>query len=327
MPIPLVRVVRSGLEESVHQGDVAVADAGGALVASAGDPGRVAFARSSMKPLQAAVSLSLSSFDYADREISVMCASHNGEPVHIAAVRDVLERNGIPESSLRTPPMLPWDQDSALAAPQRLPINSDCSGKHAGMLGASKEQGWDLDAYRAADHPLQQRVYRAVLAASGARDVAVGVDGCGVAVHGLPLQAMATIYARLAAAGQAPGADGELWTAAARAVRAMSAEPYMVAGRNRVDTAVMETVPGVVVKAGAEGMICAALVDRGLGMAVKIHDGFHRATGPALIRVLAALEVVDDAALRVLHSYAEPDVLGGGRPVGALRAEFELIGA
>jgi L-asparaginase II len=326
MPIPLVRVVRSGLEESVHQGDVAVADPTGTLVASAGDPSRVAFARSSMKPLQASVSLTLSSFDYSDREISVMCASHNGESVHISAVREILERTGVPESALQTPAMLPWDQDSALAAPHRLPINSDCSGKHAGMLGASKEQGWDLASYRSPDHPLQERVQRAVLAASAQREAIVGVDGCGVPVHGLPLSAMATIYARLAVADAMPAGDGELWTAAERALRAMRAKPYLVAGRNRVDTAVMDAVGGVVVKAGAEGMICAALMDRELGVAVKIHDGFHRATGPALIRALAALEVVDDAAYRTLRPYAEPDVLGGGVQVGSLRAEFDLVG-
>jgi L-asparaginase II len=327
MPIPLVRVVRSGLEESVHQGDIAVADPTGTLVASAGDPSRVAFARSSMKPLQASVSLSLSSFDYPDREISVMCASHNGEPVHIAAVRDILERTGVPESALQTPAMLPWDQESALAAPHRLPINSDCSGKHVGMLGASKEQGWDLASYRSPDHPLQEHVSRAVEAASGERPAVVGVDGCGVPVHGMPLLAMATIYARLAAADELRAGGDELRTAAGRAVRAMRAEPYQVAGRNRVDTAVMDAVPDVVVKAGAEGMICAALIDRGLGVALKIHDGFHRASGPALVRALAALEVVDDAALRTLQPYAEPDVLGGGLPVGSLRAEFELVGA
>jgi L-asparaginase II len=327
MPIQLVRVVRSGLEESVHQGDIAVADPSGGLVASAGDPSTVAFARSSMKPLQASVSLSLSSFDYSNREISVMCASHNGEPVHIAAVREILQRAGVPETALQTPAMLPWDQESALAAPHRLPINSDCSGKHAGMLGASKEQGWELASYRSPDHPLQDRVHRAVQEASGERPAALGVDGCGVPVHGLPLVAMATIYARLGTAGAQPAGDGELWSAAERAVRAMLAEPYQVAGRNRVDTAVMGAVRGVVVKAGAEGMICAALIDRGLGVAVKIHDGFHRATGPALIHTLAALEVVDDAALRALRVYAEPDVLGGGRPVGSLRAEFDLVGA
>ncbi len=320
MPVPLVRVIRSGLEESVHLGDVVVADADGRVVARAGDPDRRAFARSSMKPLQATVSLSLSSFDYTDREVSVMCASHNAEPVHVEAVRSILARNGVAESALRCPAMLPWDQASMLAAPERLPVNSDCSGKHAGMLGAASEQGWPLEAYRAADHPLQLRVLQAVRDASSAERIAVGVDGCGVAVHGMPLSGMATIYARLVS----PDRLGPLEPSARRAVAAMVAEPYMVAGRNRVDTAVMEAARGSVVKAGAEGMICAALPDQGLGVAVKIGDGSPRAAGPALIRALAGFDALDAEALETLGTFASPDVLGGGEPVGRVTAEFEL---
>jgi L-asparaginase II len=321
--VPLVRVVRSTLEESVHAGDVAVVDAAGSLVAHAGDPEWRAFARSSMKPLQAAVSLSLSPFDYADREVSVMCASHNAERVHIEAVRSILARNGVSEDRLLCVAALPGDQESMMAAPQRLRINSDCSGKHSGMLGAASANGWPLESYRSPDHPLQARVLEAVLAASGEREVAIGVDGCGVPVHGLPLRAMATIYARLAD----PSGLASLEAPARRAVAAMAAEPYMVAGRNRVDTAVMEAVPGVIVKAGAEGMICAAVLDRGLGIAVKIRDGTHRAAGPAMIRILLALGVIDELALNALRDHASPPVLGGGEPVGRLLAEFDLVTA
>src|SRR5437763_1166447 len=92
------RVIRSGLEESVH-----VVDGEGRLQAMAGDPDRVAFARSSMKPLQATVSMSRAPFDFSDAEVSVMCASHNAEPVHIAAVRGILARAGVEESALRCP--------------------------------------------------------------------------------------------------------------------------------------------------------------------------------------------------------------------------------
>lgn len=103
-PVPLVRVIRSDLEESFHTGDVAVTDADGALVAFAGDPDREVFARSSMKPLQATVSLSLAPFDFPDREVAVMCASHNAEPVHVQTVRSLLARAGLSEESLRRGP-------------------------------------------------------------------------------------------------------------------------------------------------------------------------------------------------------------------------------
>ena len=103
MPVPLVEVVRSGVVESVHLGDIAVCDASGALLASAGDPDRVAFARSCMKPLQAAVSLASIEGPVSDREVAVMCSSHNGEPVHVRAVRSLLKRGGLDEERAAEP--------------------------------------------------------------------------------------------------------------------------------------------------------------------------------------------------------------------------------
>src|SRR6266511_15019 len=166
-PVPLARVIRSGLEESVHEGDVAVVDADGAVVACAGDPERQVFARSSMKPLQATVSLSRAPFDFPDREIAVMCASHNAEPVHIEAVRSLLDRADVDEEALLCPMMRPWDDESLAADPARRRINSDCSGKHGGMLAACRSQGWPLETYRDPDHPLQQEILRAVLLPCG----------------------------------------------------------------------------------------------------------------------------------------------------------------
>jgi len=299
---------------------VAVVDADGSLVAAAGDPGRPAYARSSMKPLQAAVSLSLAPFDFPDDEVSVMCASHNAEPVHVRTVRSLLGRAGVDEAALRCPSKLPMDEETALADPIRRPVNSDCSGKHGGMLAACTAQGWPLRSYRDPDHPLQRAVLESVLLASGRSEVRVGVDGCGVPVHGMPIRAMATIYARLASSGRL----GDLEPHARRAVAAMIARPYLVAGRNRVDTAVMEARPGVAVKAGAEGMICAAIPDAGLGVALKVRDGSARATGPALIRALHLLGVLDEAAVEELDAFARPAVLGGGERAGDLVSDFEL---
>jgi L-asparaginase II len=320
-PVPLARVVRSGLEESVHAGDVAVVDADGAVVAQAGDPDRRVFARSSMKPLQASVSLSLAPYDFTGPEIAVMCASHNAEQVHVEAVRSLLARAGVEEDALRCQVVSPWDAESLRADPQPRRINSDCSGKHAGMLAACRARGWPLETYRDPDHPLQQEILLAVLAASGENQVHIGVDGCGVPVHGMPLRAMATIYARLAR----PERLGKLEEHARRAIGAMGAEPYMVAGRNRPDTAVMQEADQVIAKGGAEGLMCAALMDRGMGLAVKVGDGAARAAGPALIHALRSMGVLDGQADSRLDQFAKPPVLGGGEPVGEITPVFELI--
>jgi L-asparaginase II len=318
--VPLVHVIRSGLIESVHLGHVAVCDADGRLVASAGDPERPVFARSCMKPLQAAVSLRAIDEPMPDREVAVVCGSHNGEPVHTGAVQAVLKRAGLEPDALRNPPGWPLDPEAMAASHLKHRLLQDCSGKHAGMLLACVRAGWNTDTYLRASHPLQRRVLRAVLRATDLDEVTVSVDGCGVPVHGMPLRSMATLFARLAE----PGRLGELATAAARAVEAMLAEPYLVGGRGSWDTEVMRVTGDVVAKRGAESLLCAAILPSGLGVAVKIDDGGSRAGGPAAIAALRQVEGLSAAQVRELAPLASPPVLGGGKPVGRLESVFEL---
>lgn len=318
---PLVRVVRSGLEESVHLGHVAVCDTDGRLLAWAGDPQRLVFARSSMKPLQASVSFAvMRDEDLPVPMLAVMCASHNGEEVHVRTVAALLRRFGLGVSALACPAVRPLDATARARARSPRRVLHNCSGKHAGMVAASRAAGWDLATYLRPSHPLQRRIGRAVLRATGLRRVEIGVDGCGVPVHGMALAKMAMLFARLAR----PDRLGDLAPEAARAISAMRAEPYLVAGRNRTDTAVMREVMGVVVKSGAEGLACAALLEPGLGVAVKVADGGERAAGPALIRALSLLDAVDEAALERLDRFARRPVFGGGRRVGETAADFVL---
>src|SRR5215213_5160196 len=141
MPAPLVQVVRSGVVESVHLGDAAVCDSSGTLLASVGDPDRVAFARSCMKPVQGAVSVQAIDVALTGADVAIMCSSHNGEPPHVRAVRTVLRKTGVPLGALRTPPSRPMDEAAAAGVRVPAPIYSDCSGNHAGILGASMRSG------------------------------------------------------------------------------------------------------------------------------------------------------------------------------------------
>jgi len=127
----------------------------------------------------------------------------------------------------------------------------------------------------------------------------------------MPLWAMATIYARMVARERL----GDLAPFAERAVSSMVAEPYLVAGRNRADTALMEAAPGAVIaKGGAEALMCAALLEPRLGIAVKIRDGASRASGPAVLHVLRLLGALDEGQVERLAPFARPAVLGGGEP-------------
>lgn len=320
--VPLLRVIRSGVEESVHLGSVAVADADGTVLAQAGDPDGIAFVRSSSKPFQATASLLLAGGgeELTDAEVAVMCGSHNGEPVHLEAVGSILDRAGLGVDALRCPPTVPLDPAAALRVSERRAEYHNCSGKHAGMLLACVRAGLDVGTYPEPSHPVQEAVLDILSRATGVPPEAVGVDGCGVPVHAFPLSAMATMFARLSV----PERLGPFEEAARRSAEAMRAQPYLVAGRGRVDTEVMEVVPGTLVKAGAEGLVCASLADVRLGIAVKISDGAGRALGPALLRTLSLLGLLTAEQEDALAAEARPPVTGGGRPVGDLVADFDL---
>ncbi len=314
-------MVRSGVEESRHRVDVAVCDQDGRLIARAGDAGRLVFARSCMKPLQAAVSLAaIGDESLSQRQVAIMCSSHNAESVHVAAVRSLLKRARLSVAALRCPPGWPLDEQTMARSHSRARILHNCSGKHSGMLLACVRSGWDPSSYQRAGHPLQRRVRKAVLGATGLTSVGIGVDGCGVPVHSMPLASMATLYARLAR----PDRLGDLAQPVDRAVSAMFQEPYMVGGDERLDTAIMSATRDVLVKEGAEALVCASVTPSGLGIAVKVSDGGERAAGPALISVLSQLGALEERHLRALRSFAEPPVLAGGRPVGHLIVEVPL---
>jgi L-asparaginase II len=313
-PVELVHVVRNGLVESIHTGDVAVCDVDGRLVASAGDPDRALFGRSCEKPVQGAVSFHAMDEpdELPDDLVAVMCASHNGEPRHVAAVRRLLRRGPVPVSALQNP-------RDRMRGGTRSRIHDNCSGKHAGMLVASAHRGWDLATYRSRSHPLQRRISRAMIDATDVARPTFGVDGCGLPVHGVTLRAMATMYARLST----PDRMGRLAPSIDRVVRGMTGSPFMVGGTRRLDTDVMSAASGLVLaKEGAEALVCATSLEQGLGIAMKVTDGSWRRIGPAFVKVLRDLDVGLDGDRLRRHEAME--VLGGDEPVGTVEAVVAL---
>ncbi|MDG4768222.1 asparaginase [Solwaraspora sp. WMMD406] len=314
--VPLVEVVRSGLREGIHHGSLVVLDASGAVRGSAGDVTAPVFPRSANKPMQAAGMLrgGLRLADPAD--LAVVCASHYGEEAHLARIAALLRAAGLTEAALRCPPDLPIGADAAAAVlragggPTRLQMN--CSGKHAGMLVTCRAAGWPLEEYWHPEHPLQERIRATVEEFAGEPAGAVGVDGCGAPVLALSLTGLARAFLRLVT-----GSAGSVERTVADAMRGY---PELMSGTGAVDARLMRAVPGLLAKSGAEGVLAVAVADVG-AIAVKIDDGGARGTVPPVVAALRRLGVTDDeSAAPALAELAEPAVLGGGQPVGALRA-------
>jgi L-asparaginase II len=339
-PAPLVEVWRGRVVESRHRGHVAAVDGDARLFARLGEPETVTYLRSSAKPFQAIpliASGAADRFGFEPREIAVACGSHSGEPVHEETVAGMLKKIGLDESALKCGTHEPFSPEAAGELRRRgespRVLQNNCSGKHTGMLALALHLGAPVETYDQPDNPVQGAILRAVSQFSNLpeSEIAAATDGCGVPVLGLPLRAMALMYARLVAPGA--GLDDATRTAAARIVAAMTGAPEMVGGtRERLDTEMMRVTRGrIISKIGAEGVYtvgvlpCAAF-PRGLGLALKIEDGEDRRARPAVVvESLRQLGALDAEACERLKPYAGFQVRNhNGAVVGEVRAAFEL---
>jgi L-asparaginase II len=290
---------------------VAGLDASGAVVLAVGDVATPVFGRSSNKPLQAVAMVRLG-LDVDDEQLALVSASHSGEPRHLAIVQRLLDGGGLSAADLANTPALPLDERSARdivrAGGSATSLTQNCSGKHAGMLATCVINGWPLESYLDADHPLQRAITGVIADLAGETVDHVGVDGCGAPVHAVSLAGLARAFRTLVTA---PNATPE-W----RVADVMRAHPELVGGEGRDVTVLMELWPGLLAKDGAEGVYGAATAD-GRAVALKIDDGAGRARSAVLLAAFDAIGVdVPDG----LRDRLRVPVLGHGKPVGEVRA-------
>ena len=271
-----VHLLREGIEESKHFVEAVVCDNRNRLLLVAGNAQGSTFIRSSLKPFQALTVISsgvLERYGLTEKDLAVICSSHNGSIEQARQVFNILWRAEISPTALKCP--IPLGKAS--------PLQHNCSGKHAGMLAVSQQNNWSLNDYLNRSHPVQQSILRKVadfLAIPG-DELIQARDDCGAPTYSMQLQQMAYLYAHLAS-----GDNLNL----ERIVRAMTSYPEMVAGKGAFDTELMLLTKGSIAsKSGAEGIQCLARVGEGMGIAIKVLDGAKRAKYATAIHLLKQL--------------------------------------
>ena len=323
----LVEATRGAHVECRFRGAFAMVDFEGRLLASAGDIAAPVYPRSAVKPLQALAlveSGAADAFELGAREISLACASHNGEPRHVSAVESWLTRLGLSAADLECGSHTPADPESEAARLRTgaalSPLMNNCSGKHSGFLTLARHRGWPTGGYIAYDHPVQQalREVLGAMAQTSLEDSPWGLDGCSIPTIALPLERLALAMARLA---RPDGLAPERAAACRRIARSMAEEPYMVAGRNRCASETMARCGGrVLLKSGAEGVYCAFHPETGTGIALKIDDGRKEASELLIGALLRRHGLLDEDAFADLRGFFGRDIVNAaGRSVGRFR--------
>jgi L-asparaginase II len=301
----LATVTRSGTAESLHLGHLIVLNADGSTYLSKGSPELPIFPRSAVKSLQASAMLK-AGLTVSDEELAIICSSHSGNQSHINLVIKMLEKRDIPVSALKNSVDKPLGEKEKIAWGKKSAsqLAQNCSGKHAGMLITCKQNGWDMATYLDINHPLQIAIKNEIEELAGEKVSEVSIDGCGAPLFAISLIGLARAISNLVKS------KDELYQ---QIVSACTKYPELVAGDGRLTTRMMQAVPGLFMKEGAEGVQVCALRD-GRVIAIKIIDGSWRPVAPIIMEIFSRWGVkVPDESVKIY---------GGGSVIGEVFANI-----
>jgi L-asparaginase len=268
-----VHLLREGIIESVHQIEATVCDSKGRVLSMAGNCNTSSFVRSALKPFQALAVLStgtLEKYGLTDKDLAIICSSHQGTIKQCRQVFNILWRADIEPTALQCP--IPQGKKS--------PLEYNCSGKHAGMLAVCQNCHWPIESYLRPSHPVQKLILHKIgeLLEMPGEELICARDDCGAPTYCMELRQMANLYARLACGNNL---DLE------RVIRAITYYPHLIGGEGTFDTELIRLSEGEIVsKSGAEGIQCIGRVGEGMGLAIKVLDGSKRAKYAAAIHIL-----------------------------------------
>ena len=240
------------------------------------------------------------------RLLAFAASSHSGSAAHIAAVREILAIAKLDENSLQCMLDRPLGEKERReygdAAPTRITMN--CSGKHAAMLLTCITNNWPIENYLDPEHPLQVACREELENLSGEKITLTSTDGCGAPLFLISVAGLARAIRAITISTDPIHSS---------VLAASRQHPEMVAGVGRLTTEMMQAIPGLYMKDGAEAVNIASMPD-GRTLVFKVGDGSLR---PFKTLLHAGL-----TRLGVENTFEEEKVLGGSKVIGSIRATF-----
>ncbi|NOZ76070.1 MAG: asparaginase [FCB group bacterium] len=322
----LCHVYRGKYIESKHVVYAVVVGETGKIVYASGDPEYVTCIRSSLKPFQAAAGVkagAVAAAGFSEAELALMCASHNGEEIHVKTARSMMAKLGFPVDFYECGSHYPYHratrEELIRSGIKPEPFHNNCSGKHAGMLCLAKHLGVDPTGYTNPDHPVQKAIFDLVKIYTGLEKIPYAIDGCSAPTMFLSLRKIAGLFQTLMI-GEYP----EL----RQVKQAMVNNPYLIAGEKRFDTDFITALRGrAITKVGGEAVRGIGIrTEQGetFGIALKVLDGNQRCMPVATMALLEHLDLLTAVEMESLRNYRSKKLLNHREiHVGDIRAEIE----
>ena len=327
---------RGELTENLHEGSVAVVGEEGIRFFGGRyrDP---VFFRSASKPIQAVPVLLLGldrKYGLTEEELAVMAGSNAGEDEAVRAAVSLMEKAGVTEDDLILGARYPSNEKAKFAAVARgdppKKIWHGCTPKHVGAILVQRELTGSGRGYHLPDSAAQRLARYAVSLFSSVpyEKIRMGTDGCGVPVFGVPGEAIALSFLRLASPELIP--DPYFSAAAERITACMRRHPELVRGKNYL-CSLLNGEDGITAKGGAGGVYAFGLREERLGVMFKLYDGTESAWQAVVARILE--QIAPESRKNLIEKLKTAELTGtvcrdlkstAGGKIGELRAEFVL---
>ena len=257
----LTEHIRDGLIEEEHDGYVLTTKLGKA-------PDYPYYLRSCAKPLQASLMIDYGldkKYNLSSEEIALCCASHAGEKCHVDIAKTLLDKFGLKYDWLKCglhPPLYDKNTKDEITY-----FHNNCVGKHLLFLALCKENNWDIATYDNIDNPVQQRVKDKISELceieinNNIYPYTITKDGCGVPILSMPLKNMLKGFINLFCDKNYN-----------KIKQAFLENPYIIGGKNRLDTEIMQNSDGLIAKVGAGGLCIVVNPKEKDALIVKIND-------------------------------------------------------
>lgn len=326
----LIEAIKGNAVDNFYRGSYSVVDAHGHVIMAVGDIESPVFPGSGIKPIQALTLCetgAAKAYGLGHANVALACSNHNGDPIHTEIIRNWLHKIDCAHEDLvcgeSNRGSKQGKENIATSGGTLNSLNDPCSGKHAGFLTVARHLRHPTLGYHRMDHPVQQRIIGILEQMTGLDlyDAPKALDSSGIPTIGIPLGNISLAMARMANPHDQPE---ERQAACKRVITAMTMEPYLLAGKGRFTTRVIEALgQSCIIQRGSQGVYCSSLVKRGIGIAIKIDDGSLRAAEAVMMRLLYKLNVLTERALGLLLNLLEPPIFSrNGEVIGTVKPAY-----
>ena len=323
-----VNIYRGEDIESKHTIHAIIINSQKKTLFSCGNPEYLTCIRSSFKPFQAYPLIHYGghlTYKFTNSEIALLCASHNGEPRHIRAAKNMLKKTHISHQKLECGTHLPiHEQTKKQIIQNKLRLNSvynNCSGKHIGMLALAQLLKAKTTNYIHPNHVVQKSILNFLHKNHACMPRSIGIDGCGAVAPFFKIKEIAKLYLEFGMSTKP--AYQTLYTAITKC-------PDMIAGQNRFDSFFTKLMKGSgLCKGGGEGVLGLHFKNKQHGhvaLALKVEDGNHRARSIAVAHILKHIQGISKTKQSKLDQFVQQRLFNhNNRKIGFISAEISKL--